>query len=80
MVPVAAQEFANTSSAKCGFTSPILQTTAETHHIIVTSLQVLFTNKVTAPTTGLAYVIQHFWPFSRICVNANRFENVVVYT
>ncbi len=40
---VAAQEFANASSAKCGFTSPILQPTVETHHIhhiIVTSLQV----------------------------------------
>uniref|UniRef100_A0A8C2IIR4 polynucleotide adenylyltransferase n=1 Tax=Cyprinus carpio TaxID=7962 RepID=A0A8C2IIR4_CYPCA len=74
--------FANAASAKCGFTSPILQPTAETHHIqhiIVTSLKVLFANKVTAPPTGLAYVIQCFWLFSQMCVNANHFENVVVY-
>ncbi len=46
---------------------------------MVTSLQVLFTNKVTVPTTGLEYVIQRFCPFSWICVNANRFENIVMY-
>ncbi len=37
---VAAQEFANASSAKCGFTSPILQPTADTHHIkLITSTE-----------------------------------------
>ncbi len=80
---VAAQEFAKASSAKCGFTSPILQPTAETHHIhhiIVPYLQVLFTYKVTVPTTGPAYLIKRFLPFLRICVNANRFETVFVYT
>ncbi len=80
---VAAQEFANPSSAKSGFISPILQPTEEMHHIchiIVTSLQVLFTNKVTALTTGLAYVIWRFGPFSRICVKPNHLENIVMYT
>ncbi len=62
---VAAKEIANASSAKSGFTSSILQPTVEMHHIelivhkepIITSLQVLFTNKVTAPTAGLAYSV-----------------------
>uniref|UniRef100_A0A8C2CED4 PR domain zinc finger protein 10 n=1 Tax=Cyprinus carpio TaxID=7962 RepID=A0A8C2CED4_CYPCA len=34
--------------------------TSYTSYNIISSLQVLFTNKVTAPTTGLAYVIQLF--------------------
>jgi len=38
----------------------------------------LFLLKVTLPTTGLAYIIKHFYSFSWIRVNGDHFVNVAM--
>jgi len=44
---------------------------------ILCNRRVVFLHKVASPTTGLAWIIQHF---SRICVNRDNFDNVVACT
>ncbi len=56
----------------------LIQSYSDVMCMNTTCLRSVSLHKVTSPTTGLACIIQWFKAFSWICVNRDRFDNIVV--